>query len=357
MATLHVLYSYIENPNSKIIYAIPLISLLWVNLHGGSAVLVYLLCGLFLAVSLLPIKHPRINNLSLTKKQKQTLFIVTIVASVAMLINPNGIHTLLYPYLHFSERFHAQVILEWFPPDAKDTTTLIFGFIPIAAVTMAFILSNKKIEAIDLALHIVFTYFFLRSIRYMAIYYVVSGFFAFKYMPTYTAEQLLEELRISKRLAKRAILFLSFAFLVAVLIISTMRLQNDNPFIGTHLSPEAVEFIRNDNPQRLFNSYNMGGDLMYHGIYVFFDGRADFYTFAGVLQDGVHLIRLEGNSSRPNLVQYMLDKYGIDSFAIHPYEPLATYLRSHPTRFTLLFECQKVSYFRVICPQMRCSDD
>lgn len=49
-AELKILYDYIENPERKNIFFIPIIGALWSNLHGGSSNMSYILCIVFLIV-------------------------------------------------------------------------------------------------------------------------------------------------------------------------------------------------------------------------------------------------------------------------------------------------------------------
>ena len=54
--TIFLLYDLYENENSKKIYFLPFISLIWANIHGGSSNLPYILCFIFLIISSINIK-------------------------------------------------------------------------------------------------------------------------------------------------------------------------------------------------------------------------------------------------------------------------------------------------------------
>ena len=45
-----------------------------------------------------------------------------------------------------------------------------------------------------------------------------------------------------------------------------------------YLNKDIVDIIKKENPERLFNMYDDGGDLIYNDIKVFIDGRADLYS-------------------------------------------------------------------------------
>ena len=57
---------------------------------------------------------------------------------------------------------------------------------------------------------------------------------------------------------------------------------NRNSFIdrynSKYLSNNVIKTIKRENPKRLFNKYDFGGELVYNDIDVFVDGRADLYS-------------------------------------------------------------------------------
>jgi len=77
----------------------------------------------------------------------------------------------------------------------------------------------------------------------------------------------------------------------------------------------------------MLNEYGWGGYLIGKfrgGVKVFIDGRADFYEYAGVLQDYVDLMELHANTP------LLLAKYRIRSAFIRTDSSLATYLSAVP---------------------------
>ena len=50
------------------------------------------------------------------------------------------------------------------------------------------------------------------------------------------------------------------------------------------ISDELLVTIKEQSPERLFNSYNAGGYLFYHDVEVFIDGRYEPYADSGVVQ-------------------------------------------------------------------------
>ncbi|HPD41825.1 MAG TPA: hypothetical protein PLD43_09730, partial [Anaerolineae bacterium] len=75
--------------------------------------------------------------------------------------------------------------------------------------------------------------------------------------------------------------------------------------------------------RRVFNTYNWGGYLIWEGLPVFIDGRADVYGDAFMLEY-LTTYHLTPNWRRP------LDKYKVDCVLIESRSPLATLLLEAP---------------------------
>src|SRR5699024_7878843 len=99
LITLKILFSFLEKDEYKFIYMIPIISLIWANLHGGSSNLPYILCIIMLLTGLIEKDFGFISLKKLELKKIRILFCVSILSILAISINPHGIDMILYPYL------------------------------------------------------------------------------------------------------------------------------------------------------------------------------------------------------------------------------------------------------------------
>ena len=68
-------------------------------------------------------------------------------------------------------------------------------------------------------------------------------------------------------------ILLSYTF-IACIIISSL---NFSIIPNHHISEAALNIIRESNPMRMYNSYDLGNELIYDGFDVFIDGRSDMY--------------------------------------------------------------------------------
>ena len=102
-----------KNKESKKIYFLPLISIIWANVHGGSSNLPYLLCFIFFIIGHFSFQFKKIESKRLKKKQLYRYFIVMILCIISVCINIHGIKMLTYPYLNMFDTVMIDHIMEW----------------------------------------------------------------------------------------------------------------------------------------------------------------------------------------------------------------------------------------------------
>lgn len=345
---LKVLFTFMHNPKSKSLYWIPLLTCIWSNLHGGSASLSYVLCLVFLIVCFIKTDFGCITSHQISKGDCYRLLAVTIGSVLAILINPIGKDVLLYPYKSFSDHLQMTLISEWRSPDAKNIGDLLLFIFPIVLMLLGFFAENKHIRLIDLTIMGLFVFLFLRSVRFIMLWYIAAAFCAFPYMPECKVKP------ISPLLYRILVGVCSLGFLAIIGLCGyrTVNTVQKNDVISTALSDEAIQVIREDAPARIFNDYNLGEALIYNNISVFFDARADLYAQEGIMADGVSLMLLNQANEDAQIsyvsVDSLLQKYEFDAILILKNRPLYAYIISHPEQFLRIYEDDSVGYFRVL---------
>ena len=164
---LKFLYDYTNNKNNKEVYFIPLLGIIWVNMHGGSSNLSYLLCLFFLIAGAINFEFGKVSFVRLPKKKLWTLVGVMLTTIIAMFVNPYGLDMVLYPYTNMADKLMLDMISEWGAPDAKNITILIFFFVPFALGLISIITTEKKIRGIDLLIFAFFSYMLFIPIFYL----------------------------------------------------------------------------------------------------------------------------------------------------------------------------------------------
>ena len=195
----------------------------------------------------------------------------------------------------------------------------------MAIPIMLFTTTKRKIDFIDLTLGVAFIYLTSKSVRFSILLYIVSTFFIFKYMEHLKFElksnKLIKIIDKIKVFSYKLILAFSFAIIIIIpLIVITSNVPGK--LFKAPISDEIIEYIKEAKPERLYNSYNAGGYLIYNDIPVFVDGRADMYSAGGNIQDAINLSSMLCNPEE------IINKYKFDLFLIYKGSPLDYYFNT-----------------------------
>ena len=303
--SFYCLYDNYKNEESKKIYILPLISILWSNIHGGSSNLGYLLCLIFIIGGSFSFSYSKIEAKRLTKKQYKKYFIVMILSMIGVCINIHGVRMFIYPYLNMLDTTMISNISEWRTTSLQETYHYVF-FAYILFIIFTFLFSKKKIDFIDLILFLFGTYLGLKSIRFWAFPYMIMTFIIFSYV---------KERKIDKG-TNNIIIIISLLFIFLGIFIF-----KEKGFVSysINFNNKDISIIKKEKPKRLFNMYDYGGELIYNDILVFIDGRADLYSKYNY-KDYLEISRFGKNSIK------LIEKYNFDYFLVSKNYPIALYL-------------------------------
>ena len=342
---LKILYSFYEKDGGKIILLIPPLAMAWSNLYGGSSNLTYLLCLMFLISGCITISFGRVEGRKLSKKARGQLALVTPCTMAAILVNPIGLKVLTYPYVNLSDKLSMTLIKEWQSPDAKNLGQLILLFLPILLMSMGIIVEEKKIRLIDLIVMLFFVFLFMRSVRFIILWFIAASFYAFPYLPSFEGKFEKQKLRT---IVGGVMLILGLLQGISGAVISAGTIR-DGKIIKTVLDERMIQKIKEVSPKRPFNDYDYGEALIFHDVPVFFDSRADLFSAAGILADGFSLTKLQNVNPDEILdIEGLMEKYQFDYFIVNDATPIYIYLKSHFEKYELLSEIDGAALFQVI---------
>lgn len=289
------------------------IIVLWANLHGGY-MLGLALAALLAAEALLDAPdRPRF----MTALGGWGGFLL--VALLAALITPNGIHGLLLPFTVMQSSFAGAMIGEWKSPDFQTLQPLelwlLLGLLAILSFGLR--LPIARIVILFVLLHMA-----LAHQRFAEVLGLIA--------PLLIAPALAMQLRtagdprlrgFASALAKPASAggVAVAALVVAVIGAAFVRLGIDNQ--NHRFAPTAaVAFVKQQQVAgAVFNDYEFGGYLIFNGIAPFVDGRADIYG------DGF-LRRYTDVAALPDI----LDQYRIVWTLLDPHDPRVALLDHLP---------------------------
>lgn len=303
--TIWFLYDLFRNENSKKIYLLPLVTVLWANFHGGSSNLSYLFCLMFAIVGLFKFSFTKIEANRISRKQVLKYLSVAFMCALVICVNPHGVKMLVYPYTNIMDTVMVSFISEWQPTVLSNSGHYPY-FILLVLIGFVALFSKEKIQFIDLALFGISAVLGLKSIRFWGYTYILMSYVIFNYVPERKADK-----------GTTRILFMLGVIFLGIFMTNLNMVEKE--YSSNVISKEMIEVIKKESPKRLFNMYDYGGELIYNDIDVFVDGRADLYSRYN-LSDYSNLSMLKGDYIK------IIDKYNFDYFLVTSKYPINTYL-------------------------------
>jgi len=291
---------------------------------GGSSNLPYLLCLLFILSGLFSFNYKKIEAIKITSKQLKKYSLVMILSMIAVLINIHGFKMFIYPYANIFDRTMLTNIIEW-----RNTSLSYWQDYPyyLFVIFVLFILlfSDKKINFVHLIIFMVMVYLGLKSIRFWAYAYIVSAFFIYDYVKKREIER-----------GTNTCIILLAAFL-GIFFLFNIKSKLNEPY-QLNLNDEIISVIKKEQPERLFNMYDYGGELIYNDIKVFIDGRADLYSPYNY-KDYINISKLGSDYVE------LISKYNFDYFLVDRNYPISTYLK-YDADYELIYAEDDILFYK-----------
>ena len=335
---LYILYLY-KRRGSNLLYVLPLLFILWVNLHGGFIV-GFVVLGIYvlgeLANRLIGLGDAPVSSF----RQIRLLLITAAVSVLAVLVNPNTYRMLGYPFYTIGIEALQDHIQEWGSPNFHDLPTqpFLWMFLILLAVVA---LSSFRIDFTDLLLVGIFGFMSFMAVRNVALFALVAAPVIARHGES-TLLQLLDAWKrrtpwgawadrlLAHRFSKTPLMIAVNWLLLGLVVLLALGMAT-RPLLPANIEKEmtarlpvdAVDFlVENQLPRELFNSYNWGGYLiwrLYPDYRVFIDGRTDLYANA-FIQRYLRVMLARGDWKGT------LDEYHVNTILVEEESPLANLL-------------------------------
>lgn len=333
----YILYLY-KRKGRNYLFLIPLLTVLWVNVHGAF-ITGFILLGCYVISEVLNNLLGHRDDRVLSYGEIASLIKVSLIALVVLVVNPNTYQMYLYPFKTVGIGALRDYIQEWASPDFHQFHLHPFIWM-VLLILVAVGLSRRRIDFTDLVLTSFFCYMALWAGRNIALFALVAAPVLMRYgaeairtlweaIQAYDVEQGLSQLG-RKQIAPGPWLA-GVNWLILILLLSLCVLKVYQPLRSEvnlaaqeeYLPVEAVRFIRASNlPGPMFNSYNWGGYLIWH-LYpdypVFIDGRTDLYDDE-FIREYVKVTLVKPGWRK------VLDQYGVNFILIESDSILAAFL-------------------------------
>ncbi|MBW2478192.1 MAG: hypothetical protein JRE63_12805, partial [Deltaproteobacteria bacterium] len=266
---------------------LPLISVVWANLHGSFILCLVLqfifICGTFLESQ--PIN--KINVLSALKRLRKPIAIF-VISIIVCGLNPFGYELLVFPFA-VSKGIFSEIIAEWQPPNTQGMWYFRYY---ILALLVFYSLSNNAVTWTERLLALFFVNAALLHIRHISLLVLVlSPFIAkmihfniIKTVPQISNVTDNSQLRLSSASGPLITLLIALGLIFTTAINSNLiQFLTPDKIIEVKVDDldELIAFFDKHRPEgRMFNEYALGGYMIFaleDPPKVFIDGRADMY--------------------------------------------------------------------------------
>jgi hypothetical protein len=266
------------------LFLLPLLMLIWVNLHGGYIVGIVLL-GIYVVGNLVSwITHGETNAEHFLQNSK-SLLLMMIVCILVSMINPQGYHILLFPLKVTSDRFLMDNVQEFLSPNFHQPLPFKYLFLLLIAILAR---SRPTVNWIELILILTFTYMALYSARYITLFAIITAPILIKLidqmklgLPTKVSRFLEERsMRLSKMERQTSGYFWLILAVSAVVSLGAAG-SYQYQFSEKSYPVSAVEFLKKENISGNTFTHDEFGDYLIYAAWpqyrVFIDGRTDMY--------------------------------------------------------------------------------
>jgi len=318
---LYMFYDFKEG--GKTIYALPILMLVWANLHGGFILGDVILAIIASAETIKYVMHRRFPLLSagsLRLQDLKKLLGITLLSLIASLVNPNGYTSFLFPYYLGHSAFGT--IMEYMSPMLYEYHAY-WGMLALVVISLAVALIRKRFDLTDLAVSTVVIVGSLRGIRFIP-------FFALGTAPVLASalssswERLIESQLVKRILSplpgvSRVVRLATSLLICIVLVAAISHKVIEGRVVRAEVRESwyptaAAAFIKQEGLRgNMYNLYAWGGFLIWAlgpEQKTFVDGRNTNEN--AFLQYFSILTAETGNDPVHPLWKRLLDAYGVD---------------------------------------------
>ncbi len=263
----------------KLLFWMPPLFLLWLNLHAGFA----LGPALLLAYGIGLITEAAVGSIAWKEVRPMVVRVMLLVTACLALVplNPSGAQLYRYPFDTLRSSGMRSFIVEWFSPNFHSSLYQPFLLAWLLLLT-ALASSRSRPKGRVIVPLLLVSFAALDAVRHIPIFVLVAIPVIAAALPAASSAVLISEKRGSlarfRPIFNAAVLFLLAAFAIT----KWTALSHSQTAREAELFPDkAIAFLQSTNePGRLFAYYDWGGYAiwnLYPEYRVFVDGRADLY--------------------------------------------------------------------------------
>lgn len=324
---LFALLRYKYRAESRHLWGLPLMMVVWVNVHGGYLLGIAIIAGFIITewfgarLAQSPVEH---------RKRLRPLLITLLLVTAASLINPWGIHHWWFPF-ELMGNSAVGAISEWQSLDFKDLYARGY-LVAIALLLIVYLYAPRRPDLTELVIPWGMITASFIAVRHMPLAYLAMLPFlihkltewltSFSFRNHAWVSRLRATLSAGRELGSRETLLNWLVLLVVTTLFAVsypLHHADDEAKLNELVPARATDFILASNLSgRMFNTYHYGGYLIFRLApqqQVFIDIRGDMYGKA-LMED-----YRTAYQAKPGW-QAILDRYAIDYIVCESTAPL-----------------------------------
>jgi hypothetical protein len=350
-----LLRRYLHGHARRSVWLIPVLVVVWVNLHGSFALGLGLIWLVFLSELLshvLPAVAGRQALLQTSSRERlRTLGWVAVLSTVVLLINPRGLGIVDYVTDLLTDAPSQSLGAEWQPPSPTSGLGQSFYMLFLLGVA-TFALARPPVALADLMLVLAFAWLAASGVRYVIWFGLVSApvmagaLLRFPWDDLARWRDRLARAPIGRRLLygdgsgypgfRRLSLVVATLSLLAVIALFFL-FPEDDLWLTNGTGSAAIEYMeRNGLQGRLFNELGRGSYVIWQlgpALPVFIDPRFELYSLEH-FEDYLTLSKAKAGA-RELLTKYDLELLLLDR---ESQAPLTELVDGQPERWMLVYE-------------------
>jgi tetratricopeptide (TPR) repeat protein len=275
-------FHYLDSPSGspvrqRLMVAIPLLSILWTNLHGAASLIGCGVIGLvWLQEGWSLYRDGRLQKTSPERREWFWLTAALVAAAGALFVHPDGLRMGSYIISLFTDQT-TSFIREWAPRDLGD---FIRDFWPLLTLAVLAVRGGRRTPVFSIGLLLSLLLLSRTAVRHEPLLALALGAVTLWQCSHWTA--LHEKIATLERMTLRSVLvtMLVLGFVSSqVIAVSNLYAEQDHLWGLGAFTPArgAYDFLEREKIQgRMFNTYGIGGYLMFRGYptrKVYIDGR------------------------------------------------------------------------------------
>lgn len=325
LALMLVLWKLMRTGDAPL-WTVPLIFLLWVNLHG-SWLIGLVVFGIVVGSGFFSGTWGKVVAERWTPAQRRKLLVTTAVIVPTLFVNPYGYKGVFYPFdLAFRQKLNVEHVVEWASVNFHEPRGKIVCGLLLTLFLLA-LAGRRKWKLAEVGLVAFAVYMSLTYVRFLfPAGILIAPILArqMDFMPAYNR-------RVDRS-------WVNAVFMAAVLAIilyrwpATKKINEDLAkkmplggmhYLQTHIAPN----------ERVFNHYMYGGWMIWSqpSIPTFVDSRTDIFEYKGVLADYLDAIGLKNSLAD-------VDKYHAMYIFFPSKDDSVTYFIRHTTGWHVVYD-------------------